>query len=100
MVLHSITAAQIHKMYGGVTAALSKTPLFSWMREQSPSEAKLMTIVQNFTLSLVGYCIATYVIGIGDRHNDNIMIDKSGHLFRTTHRFILRSESLCHANDC
>ena len=35
---------------------------------------KLRTFIENFTQSVVGYSIATYVLGIGDRHNDNIMI--------------------------
>ena len=38
-------------------------------------------LVHNFFLTNVAYCCATFVLGVGDRHSDNIMVKRNGELF-------------------
>ncbi|PIK56433.1 hypothetical protein BSL78_06677 [Apostichopus japonicus] len=65
----------------GVTGSFKDKPLALWLQKHNPTELEYEKAVENFTYSCAGYCVATYVLGVGDRHNDNIMITKTGHTF-------------------
>eukprot|EP00004_Rigifila_ramosa_P017917 TRINITY_DN4410_c0_g1_i2.p1 TRINITY_DN4410_c0_g1~~TRINITY_DN4410_c0_g1_i2.p1 ORF type:complete len:1276 (-),score=331.80 TRINITY_DN4410_c0_g1_i2:61-3729(-) len=80
VVLNSDTTANISKEYGGFSSAFAQEPLDVWLRKHN-REDEMESVVDRFVRSCAGYSVATYVLGIGDRHNDNVMLSKRGNLF-------------------
>jgi len=82
VVTNAQTISKIQKENeGSVAGAMKDSVLYDWLSTHNTTDRDQESAVENFTVSCAGYCVATYVLGIGDRHNDNIMLKKDGHFF-------------------
>ena len=79
IITNSYTISQIHKEQGGALQSFKKESIKNWIINNRITS--LEECYQNFLLSNVAYCCATFILGISDRHSDNIMIKKNGELF-------------------
>lgn len=80
MVRNSETLRKI-QLEHGLTGSFKDRPIAEWLQKHNTSELEYHKAVENFMYSCAGYSVATYLLGICDRHNDNIMLTTSGHLF-------------------
>ncbi|GAB1294563.1 Phosphatidylinositol 4,5-bisphosphate 3-kinase catalytic subunit beta isoform [Apodemus speciosus] len=84
----TIADIQLNSSNVAATAAFNKDALLNWLKEYNSGD-DLDRAIEEFTLSCAGYCVASYVLGIGDRHSDNIMVKKTGQLFHIDFGHIL-----------
>ncbi|CAI4229403.1 unnamed protein product [Auanema sp. JU1783] len=71
----------LHSIQSGCKGVFKDDSVLTWIQKNNPSEYDYEIAMDNFTRSCAGWCVATYILGIGDRHNENIMVTKSGHVF-------------------
>ena len=75
----------VHQIQKRVALQLDSSQLYKWIRDNNkPTENnrdKLAQAIETFTNSCAGYCVATFILGIGDRHPNNIMVTEDGQIF-------------------
>ncbi|XP_058833251.1 phosphatidylinositol 3-kinase catalytic subunit type 3 [Topomyia yanbarensis] len=82
--VESITVAEVLNAEGSI---------LNFFRKHHPCEAGpygiLADVMDTYIKSCAGYCVITYLLGVGDRHLDNLLLTDTGKLFHIDFGYIL-----------
>nr|UCK81539.1 phosphatidylinositol 4,5-bisphosphate 3-kinase catalytic subunit alpha isoform [Arenicola marina] len=80
IVRNSKTVFQIMEQDIRAAIGVRSKELHRWIKEKNKGE-RYDKAIDIFTRSCAGYCVATFILGIGDRHPSNIMVTEEGNVF-------------------
>ncbi|KAJ8612387.1 hypothetical protein CTAYLR_007947 [Chrysophaeum taylorii] len=82
VVREASTTADIQVQFGrGARGAFKDNVVSLYLENHNVDVRSFERARSTFVSSCSGYCVATHVLGVGDRHADNIMVTTTGRLF-------------------
>ena len=70
-----------------------KGSILAYLRANNPDASAELGVrkeaMDTYVKSCAGYCVITYLLGVGDRHLDNLLLAPSGHFFHADFGYIL-----------
>lgn len=76
-----------------ISTKYAKTPALTYLQANNPDNKAPLGVrkeaMETFVKSCAGYCVITYLLGVGDRHLDNLLLAPDGHFFHADFGYIL-----------
>ncbi|KAL4877520.1 kinase-like domain-containing protein [Aspergillus karnatakaensis] len=67
--------------------------VLAYLKDNNPDDSEPLGVrketMDTYIKSCAGYCVITYLLGVGDRHLENLLLAPDGHFFHADFGFIL-----------
>lgn len=80
-------------MQGGFSGAFKGSVITEWLHSNKPSRISWDDLLKTFIQSLASSCVFEFIMGIGDRHGDNIMLQPDGCIFHIDFAYMMGNKT-------